>query len=146
MRILAGGRSWRNGEPVAGPPRDAMLLQAARLDLPRLLLEGRPQLIDLGEMRFEGRKLRAVGVPLDGNLQLAVGIDPQTARIVRSEGQLPTPGGPVRFAATYRDFRRVGSALFAFGESNFAGGQKTGETRLEKIEVLDAPPPGAFEP
>jgi hypothetical protein len=29
---------------------------------------------------------------------------------------------------------------------NFASGQQTGETRLEKIELLDAAPRGAFRP
>jgi hypothetical protein len=33
VRILDGQDGWRNGEPVMGPPRDAMALQAARLDL-----------------------------------------------------------------------------------------------------------------
>src|SRR4051812_35253322 len=41
VRVLDGQEGWRNGEPVSGPPRDAMILQAARLDLPGLLLRNR---------------------------------------------------------------------------------------------------------
>src|SRR5262249_14028031 len=73
--------------------------------------------------------LRGIGVPLPSGLQLAVSVDPKTAHIVHSEGQLP---GPLRFATDYRDFRTVDGVLFAFSESNFASGQKTGETRLTK--------------
>jgi hypothetical protein len=145
-RVLAGPHAWRNGEPVAGPPRDAMLLQAARLALPGILFKSRRRLVDLGELRREDRTLRGVGVPLEGNLQLAVEIDPKTALIVHSEGQLASPGGPIRFATDYRDFRREHGLLFAFSESNFASGQRTGETRLTKIEILDAVPAGAFSP
>jgi hypothetical protein len=140
IRVLAGPHAWRDGRPVEGPPRDAMLLQAARLDLPALVLRNRSRLVDLGPLTGG---LRGIGVPLDGGLQLAVSVDPKTAHIVHSEGQLP---GPLRFATDYRDFRRVNGVLFAFGESNFASGQKTGETTLTKIEVLDEAPPGSFAP
>ena len=146
LRVLAGPHAWRNGELVEGPPRDAMLLQAARLDLPGLLLRNRARLVDLGELHLDGQALRGVGVPLEGNLQVAIGVDPKTGRIVHSEGQLPSPGGPLRFATRYQDFRAVDGVLFAFGESNFASGQHTGETRLSQIELLDAPPGGAFAP
>jgi hypothetical protein len=146
LRILDGSSGWRNGEQVAGPPRDAMLLQAARLDLPGLLLRNRRRLVDLGEVRREHKTLRGVGVPLSDDLNLAVIVDPKSALIVHSEGALPGPGGQMRFATDYSDFRRVGGVLFAFHEANFASGQKTGETRLEKIELLASAPAGSFRP
>lgn len=146
VRVLDGREGWRNGEPVMGPPRDAMMLQAARLDLPGLLLRNRERLVDLGDLKREGRTLRGIGVPMAGNLNVAMIVDPGTGRIVRSEGALPGPGGQIRFATDYSDFRAVGGVLFAFHETNFASGQQTGETRLEKIELLDAAPGGAFRP
>lgn len=145
-RVIDGQTGWRNGEQVAGPPRDAMVLQAARLDLPGLLLRNRRRLIDLGDVHRDGRTLRGVGVPLSETLNLAVTVDPKTALIVHSEGALPGPGGQIRFATDYSDFRTVGGVLFAFREANFASGQKTGETRLEKIELLASAPAGAFRP
>src|SRR3954469_5253010 len=84
LRILDGSNGWRNGEQVAGPPRDAMLLQAARLDLPGVLLRNRRRLVDLGEVRREDRTLRGVGVPLSDDLNLAVIVDPKSALIVHS--------------------------------------------------------------
>lgn len=135
VRVLDGARAFRNGEPVSGPPREAMILQAARLALPGLLLQRK--LIDLGEVQRDGKRLRAIGVPLEDGLSLAVAVDPKSGFILRSEGQLPEG---VRFATVYSGFRKVDGVLFAFREENFASGQQTGETRLQQIELLDAAP------
>ncbi len=142
-RVLANGQGFRNGERVEGPPRDAMVLQAARLDLPGLLFRNRAKLVDLGPVKGG----HGIGVPLSGYLNLAVTVDPRSGRIVRSEGALPGgPGGQIRFATDYRDFKAVQGLLFAFTEENFASGQHTGETRLTQIELLPEPPRGAFAP
>ncbi len=147
LRVLDRDAGYRDGQPVAGPPRDAMVLQAARMALPGILMRHRGALVDLGAVEHEGRRLRGIGVPLGHRLNLAVMVDPSTARIVRSEGALPGPGGgQVRFATDYSDFRAVRGVLFAFREANFASGQQTGETILEKIELLDRVPDAAFRP
>ena len=146
VRVLRGEEGWRNGESVVGAPRDAMVLQAARLDLPGLLLRNRAKLVDLGDLKRDGRTLRGIGVPLGGRLNVAITVDPETALIVRSEGALPGPGGGIRFATDYSGFRKVNGVLFAFHEQNYAGGQHTGETRLEKIELLGSVPKDAFRP
>jgi hypothetical protein len=46
----------------------------------------------------------------------------------------------------YDDFRTVDGRLFAFKETNCAGGTKTADIVLSKIELLKAPAPGAFKP
>jgi hypothetical protein len=145
VRVLDGPHGYRNGEMVSGPPRDAMVLQAARLDLPGLLLRKRAKLVDLGEVVREGRKLLGIGVPLDGSLNVAIAVDPQSARIVRSEGALSGAGG-MRFATVYSDFRTVDGVLFAFHEENFAGGQHTGMIKIERVEILAEAPSGSFAP
>jgi hypothetical protein len=141
VRVLDGARAWRNAEAVSGMPHDAMVLQAARLALPGILL--RKKLIDLGAVERDGKKLRGIGVPLDGGLSLAIAVDPKSALILRSEGQLP---GGVRFATVYSEFREVNGVIFAFREANYASGQHTGETRLEQVRILDAAPEGSFHP
>jgi hypothetical protein len=146
VRLLDGPHGYRNGEMVSGPPRDAMVLQAARLDLPGLLLRKRGKLVDLGEVVREGRKLLGIGVPLDGGLNVAIAVDPRNARIVHSEGALAGAAGGMRFATVYSDFRTVDGVLFAFHEENFAAGQRTGTTRLERIEILAEAPSGSFVP
>ena len=69
VRLLSGPHAWRDGEMVQGPPRDAMLLQVARLDLPGLLFRTRKRLVDLGVVQREGASLRGIGVPLEGTLK-----------------------------------------------------------------------------
>jgi hypothetical protein len=102
VRVLAGPHAWRDGEMVQGPPRDAMLLQAARLDMPGVLLRNRGRLVDIGPASRDGKRLHWIGAPLEGNLQLAVGVDPKSGLVLRSEGQLATPGGPLRSPRTTR--------------------------------------------
>src|SRR3954451_14911152 len=65
-RALAGGSGTHNGQPVNGPPLDAMTLQWGRLAIPSLLIDYRAQLRDLG-LR-EG--LRLIEIPLTGDTKL----------------------------------------------------------------------------
>lgn len=141
VRVLDGSRGARDGQAVFGPPLDAMVLQAVRLDLPAALLRHRDRLRDLGEIERAGKKLRSIGLPLEGGKAIAVGVEVGTARIVYSEGAV----GTIRFATVYSDFRRVDGLLFAFQEENFAEGVKTADTHLARIEVNQALPPDTFQ-
>jgi hypothetical protein len=146
VRLLDGPSSFRDGAAVTGPPADAMALQAARLDLPSLLLGWRERVRDLGPIARNGRTLRALGLPLGDGLEVVALIDPATSRLVRSEGFKQSAAGPISFATDYSDFRTVGGVLFAFVEDNFASGQSTGQTRLEKIELLKRLPAETWKP
>jgi hypothetical protein len=48
IRMLNGARGWRRNAEVSGPMHSAMVLQAARMGLPLLLLEEIAMLEDLG--------------------------------------------------------------------------------------------------
>ncbi len=159
VRVLDGKNGWRQGQAASGMALDAMLLQAARFALPLSLLERRRELKDLGTATRDGKSLRVLELPLGGNLSIAAEIDPATGRILRSTartvgvmgGKSMSVGGTagrmtVEFATTYDDFRKVDGILFAFKEGNFAMGQSTGDTVLEKVEVLKELPPGALTP
>ena len=144
VRVLHQGRATRNGLNVAGtPPHDAMLLQAARLQLPLLLHQARRRIADLGEQDRGGRTVRVLELPLPGGMILQVDIDPATARILRSTGA--AAGGRLQFATEYGDFRKVQAILIPFREGNWAQGQHTGDTALEKVTILREPPPGFDE-
>jgi len=144
-RILSGGRGWREGQPVEGPPLWAMLLQGARLDLPALLVAARGQVVDLGEVQHDGKTLRALAVGLGSGLMVEADIDPTTGRILRSRGASSgTP--PVEFVTTYSDFRKVDGMLVAFREGNWANGRATGETVLTGVTFLEKVPERAFAP
>ena len=123
------------------------------------LLERRSELRDLGTVERNGNTRRVLELPLGGGLSLTAEIDPGTGRILRSTARSAgamggksmsvggAPGGmTVEFATTYDDFRKVDGVMFAFREGNFAMGQSTGETRLEKVEVLKELPAGTLTP
>lgn len=143
VRILAGEDGWRNGEVVAGPPYLAMVLQAARLALPRLLLEGRERLLDLGPAEGAEGSLRLLALPLRQGARLEIEIDLASGRILRSRGRV----GQLVFETRYSDFRpvpwrpgrgAVGQLLFAFREETRIMDQPASRTELAEI-ILDEP-------
>jgi hypothetical protein len=148
VRIYDGKTGWRQGSVVTGPPLDAMVLQAARMALPLILLDRKRDLVDRGRRVFEGKAVRTLELPLGRGLALTVDIDPATGRIVRSSGTGGNPGGgvPLEFVTSYKEFRTVTGLLHPFREGNYANGFATGETTLSRVEVLGSFPPGTFRP
>ena len=136
VRVLEGSRGWRNGTEVRGPPRDAMLIQAGRLALPLLLEKRASELVDRGSVEREGKSLRRLELPLDGNVVLEVENDPDSGRILRTTGRLSMGArGSMEFSTTYGDFRKVDGILFPFREGNYVGSRHTADTVIEHIEV-----------
>lgn len=147
-RVYDGKTGWRQGKIVTGPPLDAMVLQAARMDLPLILLDRKRDLVDRGPTAYEGMEVRTLELPLGSGLALTVDIDSASGRIVRSSGRGGDRGGgvPLEFVTRYMDYRMVDGLLHPFREGNFANGFVTGETTLSKVEVLKSLPPGTFRP
>jgi hypothetical protein len=143
VRVLRDGRATRNGEDVSGSPSHAaMVLQAARLQLPLLLHQARRFLVDRGLQEVGGKKVRVLELSVTGGLLLQAAIDPATGRILHSSG---ASEGGLRFATAYADFRKVKGVVVPFHEENFAQGRRTGETVLEKVELTAELPPGAAD-
>lgn len=147
-RVYDGKTGWRQGKVVTGPPLDAMVLQAARMDLPLILLDRKRDLIDRGPTTFEGMEVRTLELPLGSGLSLSVDIDPASGRIVRSAGRGGSQGGgvPLEFVTRYSDYRMAGGLLHSFREGNFANGFVTGETTLATVELLETFPKETFRP
>jgi hypothetical protein len=146
-RVYDGKTGWREGKAVQGPPLEAMVLQAARMALPLILLDRRENLVDRGMATVDGKELRTLELPLGGGLTLTVGID-ASGRIVRSSGTggVGMAGRQLEFITRYSDYRIVDSVLRPFREENYANGFVTGETILTRVEVLDSFPAGTFRP
>jgi hypothetical protein len=132
-RILNGDRGWRSGKPVEGPPYVAMVLQAARLALPRVLVEGRDRAQYRGEIERDGRSLHFIELPLREGMRLELEIDAESARITRSRSTT----GALVFETAYENFQRIDGVLFAMTETTWAMGQPTGRIELDRI-VLDS--------
>jgi hypothetical protein len=146
VRVLAGTRGWRDGEEVSGPRLAAMLLQAARMDLPALLSSAGANVVAAGTLELGGKKLRVLAIEPAPGLVVEAAIDPATGRILRSRGASRDPAAPIEFVTTYSDFRTVAGVLVAMREENWANGRSTGETVLEKVEFPTALPRETFEP
>jgi hypothetical protein len=116
----------------------AMLLQAARMALPLLLLEARKDLQDLGiEAGPGGTQFRILQLALRPDVRLLVAIEVETGRIRHSRGALQLAGQPaMQFATTYDDFRTWNGILFAAREEQFAMGRHVGHTLIEEVEIL----------
>jgi hypothetical protein len=146
QRVLDGMQGWREGRPVAGPPHLAMVLQAARLDLPLLLVAQAPFLRDGGTVERDGQRLRVAVLPLGDGMSVAAEIDPVTARVLRATTRLDGPPAALEFATTFSDFRRVAGQLVPFREESVAQGRRTGTTVLSSVEFPSEAPTGAFRP
>ena len=145
VRVLAAGRGWRGGAEVQGPALAAMVLQAARLQLPALLAAAAGELRDAGTWALEGATLRVLSLELAPGVVIEAGLDPATGRILRSRGTAAGPM-PLEFVTTFGDFRVVEGVLVPFREGNWANGSPTGDTVLTRVAFPDAFPPGLFAP
>ncbi len=145
VRVLAAGRGWRGGVEVQGPMLAAMVLQAARLQLPALLAAAEGELKDAGTWDHQGTELRVLSLEVTGGVVVEAGLDPATGRILRSRGTTAGPV-PLEFVTTASDFWTVEGVLVPFREGNWANGRSTGETVLEKVTFPASFPEGSFAP
>jgi hypothetical protein len=146
IRILDGGRGWREGEEVSGPRLAAMLLQAARLDIPALLSAWVAKVEDHGTGQVDGRPVRILSLQPAPGLVVQAEVEVATGRVLRSRGASVDPGMPLAFETTYGDFRKVDGVLVPFLEKNWANGRSTGETILEKVTFPKSLPDSTFRP
>lgn len=147
-RILDGDRGWRDGKPVPPMMAKAMYLQAARLDLPWLIVKAGPDIQMLGPVKHgDGRDLKALEIPVAEGIRLIAVVDPETGHIVRSHGLIvPAPGQKVEFGTLYEGHGDLNGMFLATEETHFARGQPTGKTVLEKSEIVPGFPDSVFRP
>jgi hypothetical protein len=146
VRVVQGARGWRDGEEATGPRLSAMILQAARLDLPALLSSPGAKVADGGQLDLAGKTLRVLAVEPAPGLVVEAAIDPATGRILRSRSASSDAAMPLEFTTTYSDFKTVSGVLVAMREENWANGRSTGETVLEKVEFPAKLPESTFRP
>jgi hypothetical protein len=146
VRVLDGGHGWRDGEEVQGSRLAAMMLQAARLDVPALLNAWVAKVEDRGRGEVEGRPVRILALRPAPGLLVEAGVDVATGRVLRSRSSSLDPGMPLEFETTYGDFRTVEGVLVPFHERNWANGRTTGETVLETVSFPRSLPDATWRP
>lgn len=137
IRIVEDGSGWRGTSPetmaqVDGPLRLAMVAQAARAHLPRIMVDFRDG-FRLLPPTADGAVVLALTVTQ--GLDLRMFVDPETSYIVRSESVFTEMGGPFGFATNYSDFRTVDGVVFAFQEETFASGVHTASLVLGTVQL-----------
>lgn len=137
VRLLEDGAAWRGTSPaslapVEGPLEGAMVLQAARIALPRLLDDLRAE-TSLEGPSEEGRTVLAVRLSPD--LALRVFVDDETSLIVRTESVLESGPAMVGFATDYSDHQMVDGVVFALREVTYASGRHTATTMINSVEL-----------
>ncbi len=142
-RLVDGARGWRNEgpgplAPSEGPMLDAMILQAARADVPWILAERESLARVIEPLEKDGVALDGLEIPLERGLTLRVYTHPVTHRVVMSQGLLEHAGMNTHFETVYSNYRMVDGVLFGMREENWASGAHTGTTTIERI-VLDPP-------
>ena len=148
-RVLNGQRGWRNGKEDRPMMARAMFLQAARLDLPYLIMTAGQNIKMFEPKKGEGdpRNLKGLEVPMMDTLRLIAIVDTDSGYIVRSHGLISVaPGHEMEFTTVYSDHRQVGGMVFAAREDHFVRGQATGITVLDKSEVVQELPDAVFLP
>lgn len=147
-RVLNGARGWRNGKEDQPMMAKAMFLQAARLDLPYLIMTAGQNIKIFGPIEGEdARNLKGLEIPMIDKLRLIAIIDTQTGYIVRSHGLISVaPGHEMEFTTVYSGHVERNGTVFATQEDHFVRGQATGITVLDKSDVMQDLPDAVFLP
>jgi hypothetical protein len=132
--VLDRGRAFRDGAEVTGLVRaDQIRLEAARSFLPAALARGREALVDRGEARRAGRRVRLVELALHDRATLTAEIDPASGRILRAVTRVAGR----ETAVSFRRFRPIEGVLFPFAEElEQREGRRT--ILVEQVEVVPA--------
>lgn len=147
-RILNGERGWRDGKEVPPMMAKAMLLQAARLDLPYLIMKAGKNIKMLGPIkRADNRNLKGLEIPMVDGLRLIAVVGAKTGYVVSSHGLiLLSPKQGMEFATLYSSHKEMNGMVFATEEAHFAQGRPTGKTVLNKSEVVQKLSDAVFRP
>jgi len=147
VRTMIGPLAWQQSKPATPALRSAIVLQAARVALPWNVLARWSETRDLGsEDDDSGKTLRVIELELEPLLKLVIHVDQATGHIVRSEGVMEVGTRSMNFATHYSEFRSQAGRTYAAREQQFAAGQHTGFSVIDRIEYLDALPDSVFAP
>lgn len=150
-RLVDGAQGWRADhggrfESAEGPMLAAMVLQAARSDVPWILADRESLARVVPPLEHHGMSLEGIEVPLGDGLTLRAFVDPRTHQVMISQGTIER--GPMRthFETWYSDFRNVEGVRVPFHEDNWASGMQTGSTTVKKVVLNPVLRPDEFQP
>ncbi len=147
-RILADKKGWRNAKEVEGMMKDSMLLQAARMMVPKLLLENSHNLRYNGKLKSDnGQTWHIFRVLLPGEGSLMVQVDPETYHIRATVAMMALDKWrTMQFVTTYEAFKSFNGYLFATKEEHYAMDKYVGWSEIKQVSFPETFNTGVFTP
>lgn len=135
-RIIADEKGWRNGKEVEGMLKDSMLLQAARMMVPKLLLENSHKLRYNGLLKSEdGKTWHIFRVSLPGGGSLMVQVEPESYYIRATVAMMSLDKWrTMQFITTYDEFKNFDGYLFGTKEQHYAMNKYVGWSEIRSID------------
>lgn len=147
LRQLDGNRAWNHGEEATGAYPLAARLQAWRLMLPRLLIEQRDRVKDVGQREDEnGHRFEGLMVELGDGMSILMDVNLENSRITASWGRMELEGKLMESSSLYEDLRMVDGRLIPHKETHFVQGDNIGYTLLDEVRFVDSFPANTFRP
>ncbi|MDX8411462.1 MAG: hypothetical protein R8K46_06290 [Mariprofundaceae bacterium] len=140
VRVFSQGRVWQGNDPeqldpAQGPPADAIALQAARINIVRLL-----DVMRIRVRQGEASETNSVlELRLAANLWVRALIDKATHHVIGTQSMMRVGEQSMVFETLYSDFRQVDGVLFAFREEKYASGAHMGSIDVHLIEINPKP-------
>lgn len=147
-RTLNGEQAWRDAKAVPPMMARAMALQAARLDLPYLIMTAGERLKMAGPISAdEGRDLKGLEIAMAEGVRLIAVVDVATGYIVGSHGLiLVAPNHEMDFSTVYAGHKEINGTVLATEEVHFVQGQPTGRTVIDQSKSVQEVSDAVFRP
>lgn len=147
LRQLDGGQAWDHGELASGSAFLAVRLQAMRLMLPRLLIEQRDRVRDMGQREDEnGQRFEGLMVELEDGMSILMDVNLESGRISASWGRMALEGKVMEFSSLYEELRMAEGRLIPHKETHFVQGDNVGYTLVDEVRFVDSFPKNTFRP
>ncbi len=151
-RILNGDAGYRgmDGLPLSRADGDsllAMVYQYKHFDLPCGLLKGAYSVSVKGKEDLDGKPAEVLHLTDREGPPMDVYVDAHTFFIVKVTGYFTVAEGrSTALSAVFSDFRKVDGTVFPFKITNYAGGYRIAETKMNVYRINPPIPDSLFEP
>lgn len=139
-KLLIGAGSWRarGGGPFVSAQAMAhqrMLYQYHEIDLIPGLVDGRYDMIYIGEADLGGRDAYLLGIKVNRGLRLEVFVDKQNSLIVKVKGYFNLNKTKNYMTSEYSDFRWVDEIVLPHKIVSHVNGRREGQTIIEEYSI-----------
>jgi len=151
LRILNGARGYRSTdtlpfEEVSGPRYLAMVYHYKHLDILYDLIHGAYQVHPAGQSSIDGNSVKVFNLEDADGTRMDIYVDEHRYLIVKVTGYFSAGHKSIDLSAEFADFREVGTSMFPFRITNYAGGMKIAEIVFDKYFINQDIADSIFKP